>query len=134
MMEMPRPDARKPGEDQGSLFGVASSPTEHGHKRHSLAFARAIKAAQDRELLEDVDEAAASLAMAGAWSLDEFEAQNKPYGPSKIVGELRELLGVMHMTPEARNTQTEANIADLMDRLEEMDSDDASGTEIPHTR
>lgn len=122
---MPRRDARAPGDEQESLFKVTESPTEHGHSRHALAFSRAIKAATARGLLEDVDEAVASLALAGAWSLDAFEAQNKPYGPSKIVGELREVLASMNMTPEARNSETEANITDLVARLEEMDTDDA---------
>lgn len=129
---MPRPDRNAPKAGQDELFQLGTTPASRDHGRHSLAFIRAITAATERGMLEDVDEAVASLALAGAWALDSFEQQNKPYGPSKIVGELRDTLAAMGMTPEARNSATEANIGDLVARLEAMDEDD-SDTAAPHT-
>lgn len=130
---MPRPDRHAPKDGQSELFQLGTTAATPANARHSLAFMRAITAATDHGLLEDVDEAIASVALAGAWSLDQFEAQNKPYGPSKIVGELREVLASMGMTPEARNSATEANIGDLVDRLAAMDEDEHGDAAAPHS-
>lgn len=136
---MPRPDSNAPGPEQQGLFdGTALSPEEYAPVlqsargrldlvltgRHSQATARAIAAAQAAELISDVDEAATTLLRAGAWALDAFEAQNKPYGPSKLMQGMNETLRELHMTPEARQDDTDDAMGELLAQMAGMDADD----------
>lgn len=91
--------------------------------RHSQAVDDALDAAREADLIGDVDAAAATLLRSGAWALDAFEAQNKPYGPSKLLPAMSEALRDLRMTPEARNTETETNIGAWMAALGRLDAD-----------
>lgn len=135
---MPRPDPRAPGAGQSELF-EPSEPV--GQKRagqvlrgrHSVAVDAALDAARAQQVVTDVDEAAATLLRAGAWSLDAFEAQNKPYGPSKIIPALTEALRELHMTPESRQTgTTDGAIAELLRDLNTLEDVNGDAT-VHHT-
>lgn len=131
---MPRPDPKAPRAGQESLF-EALGETRQGQVlrgRHSEAMDRALDAARAAELVADVDEGLATVLRAGAWSLDVFEAQNKPYGPSKIVQALTEALREANMTPGARVTDTDAAIAALLADLGTVDTDADDDAAIHH--
>ena len=120
---MPRPDPNAPGPGQGGLFEVQPKARDY-RARHSAAVDKARAAGRSAELISDVDEAAATLLRAGAWSLDAFEAQNKPYGPSKLMQGMNEALRELHMTPESRGTDTEGDLAALAAQLGQIQVDD----------
>lgn len=114
---MPRPDPRRPRENQAALF--AAPPTNKDavladQGRHSQAFRAAIRAANEAGHLEEIDGALASSLIAAAWSLDQFEAQNKPYGSTKLLQPIVEALREARMTPDSRQTETEDHIAELV--------------------
>ena len=123
---MPRPDPKEPGPGQDALFEATAQPRAGQvlRGRHSKAVDRALAAARSAELISDVDEAAATLLRAGAWSLDAYEAQNKPYGPSKLMQGMNEALRELHMTPESRGTDTEGDLAALAAQLGRIQVDD----------
>lgn len=81
--------------------------------RHAKAVETAIAAERKDGALTDGDEAALSLVRAGAWALDCFEAQNKPYGPAKLLDPILAALKELRMTPETR-------AAGSADRMEEF--------------
>lgn len=118
---MPRPDPRRPREGQDSLFPAPTTGDDMrlNRGRHQLAFHEALDAAHDAGHIDRVDGALASVLMAGAWALDAFEAQNRPYGPTKIVDQLTAALREAHMTPDSRATDTEADerLAALLQEL-----------------
>ncbi|MBF6483853.1 hypothetical protein IU431_06735 [Nocardia otitidiscaviarum] len=70
------------------------------------------------------DDAALVLVRAGAWALDCFEAQNKPYGPAKLLGPILDALKELRMTPETR-------AAAQTDALEELLRDLANPAAAP---
>lgn len=129
---MPRPDPRRPREGQAELFGADAIPRAEPDMlvrgRHSEAMDRALNAAADKGLTEDVDEGLLTLARAGAWSLDAFEAQNKPYGPAKLLDPLREVLAAARLTPDARQTTVDDQIAELLADLGDPDPADQPTT------
>ncbi|WP_228781489.1 hypothetical protein [Nocardia cyriacigeorgica] len=96
--------------------------TEPG--RHSAAVERAISAERADGTLTDRDDAALALVRAGAWALDCFEAQNKPYGPAKLVNPILDALKELRMTPETR-------AAAQTDALEELLRDLATPAPAP---
>ena len=132
---MPRPDPKAPRVGQESLFEQVGEARQGQvlRGRHSEAMDRALAAARNAELVDAVDEGLATVLRAGAWSLDVFEAQNKPYGPSKIVQQMTEALREAHMTPEARKTDTDAAIASLLEDLASMDTEADDDAPLPHT-
>lgn len=87
--------------------------------RHAKAVEQAITAARSDELLGDADEAALALVRAGAWALDTFEAQNKPYGPSKIINPILDALKELRMTPETRAVAQDDTVSMLLRELAE---------------
>lgn len=123
---MPRQNPDRPRAGQHALFDdpttADSQRTDGG--RHTRAMAGAIKAAQDVGHLDEIDAGLATVLIAGAWSLDSFEAQNKPYGPSKIVPAIVEGLREARMTPDSRQTDTEDRIADLVAELGTAEDDE----------
>lgn len=116
---MPRPNPLAPGPGQGSLFPAPTTGDDmrHNRGRHQTAFSQALDIAYDQGLIDSVDGALASTLMAGAWSLDSFESQNKPYGPSKIVQPILDALRAAHMTPDTRPDTTDDAISQLVAEL-----------------
>lgn len=127
---MVRPDPRRPREGQDALFEpeAIKTPDMVLRGRHSEAMDRAVDAARAVDALDDVDDGLITVLRAGAWSLDAFEKQNKPYGPSKIIGEMVEALREARMTPDSRAAATDDSIKELLNDLALPDD-----TEIPHT-
>lgn len=123
---MPRPDPRAPKAGQESMFDdlPAAMPGKLVRGRHSDAVDRALAAARDKDLIQDEDEALATLVRAGAWSLDAFESQNKPYGPSKLIAPVVEALRELRLTPDSRASETDENLKELLSGLDA--SDDAT--------
>lgn len=124
---MPRPDPRRPRDGQEPLF---PSPTTKDDMRldtgrHQLAFADALHRAYDDGTMTETDGALASTLLAAAWSMDAFEAQNKPYGSTKLLSQVVEALHEAHMTPESRGTDTDDRIAALVDELARAEDVDA---------
>ncbi len=61
---------------------------------------------------------------ASAWSLDSMERSGHHYGPAKLLPGITEALREAHMTPESRQTDTDAAIMQLLADLAAVDSDD----------
>ena len=122
---MPRPDPRAPGTGQAELFGAApiAGPVDG---RHSKAVDRAFSAAAAADLLRPEDEALVTLVRSAAWSLDAFEAQNKPYGPSKLLQPVTEALRELRLTPDSRATETDDSLKELLNDLGGTTTDDAA--------
>lgn len=78
------------------------TPPNRGPGRHEKALDRAITAAHNRGLVEDLDEALVSLARASAWALDQAEADGKPYAVASISAPYRECLAALQLTPADR--------------------------------
>ncbi|WNO26663.1 terminase small subunit [Gordonia phage Rahul] len=126
---MPRPDPREPGAGQESLFEPIESAAQRRagqllRGRHSVAMDKAIAAARDAEVLGDIDDGLATVLRAGAWALDSMETSGHHYGPAKLVPAITEALRDAHMTPEARVTDTDTAIADLLRDLAAAEADD----------
>lgn len=126
---MARPDPRRPREGQTELFEAVAvqRPDMVLRGRHSDAMDRAVTAARDQGALDTVDDGLVTVLRAGAWSLDAFEKQNKPYGPSKIIGEMVEALREARMTPDSRAEATDDSIKELLHDLAVPDD-----AEVPH--
>lgn len=123
---MPRPDPNRPREGQHALF---EPPTTKDSQRldggrHTRAMAGALDAAREAGALASIDDGLATVLLSGAWSMDSFEAQNKPYGPTKLVSQMVEALREARMTPDSRQTETEDRIADLVKELATAEDDD----------
>ncbi|MCQ4120415.1 hypothetical protein [Rhodococcus tibetensis] len=103
-------------DDDAGLF-AAPKPAPPPKGRHSEAVERALAAAERRHMVEDVDEALLVAVRAGAWALDTFEAENKPYGPSKLLTPYIEALREARLTPDSRATETDDNLKGLLDAL-----------------
>lgn len=131
---MPRPDPHRPREGQLGLFEAEAvqEPDKVLRGRHSDAMDRALNAARAQQAMTEVDDGLATVLRAGAWALDAFEKQNKPYGPSKIIGELVEALREARLTPDSRDVATDSSIKDLIHVLNEAD-DTTSGAEVSYT-
>ena len=65
----------------------------------------------------------ASTLMAGAWALDAFEAQNKPYGPTKLIDQLVAALREARLTPDSRGDATDDAIQELLADLGAADDE-----------
>lgn len=116
---MPRPDPRRPRAGQLGIFEeqAVKKPDQVLRGRHSEAMDRAIIAAQDQDALSPIDEGLQTVLRAGAWSLDVFESQNKPYGPTKIIDGMVAALREARMTPDSRDVATDDEIKDLLHEL-----------------
>lgn len=127
---MGRPDPRAPGDNQGDLF--ENVPIYRENKlvrgRHSDAMDSAIAAARDSAIVDTIDDGLLTVLRAGAWALDSLEAQNRPYGPAKILNPLVDALREAHMTPDSRAAATNDAVSQL---IEELSRDDDPTT--PHT-
>lgn len=123
---MPRPDPRAPGADQESLFDPPTTKDSQrlDGGRHTRAMSGALEAARNAGLIDAIDEGLGSVLLSSAWSLDSFEAQNKPYGPSKLVPAVVEALREARMTPDSRQTDTEDHIEDLVRELATAEDDE----------
>lgn len=123
---MPRPDPRAPGDGQESMFDAV--PVERpGHVlrgRHSAAVDAALDAAREADLIGDVDAALATFVRSAAWAVDAFEAQNKPYGPAKLLQPVTDALRELRMTPDARQTETDDKIKELLHELAQAEGGD----------
>lgn len=128
---MPRQDPHRPREGQEALFAeppASKDAVRLDTGRHTAAFRSSIAAAYEAGHLDAIDGALASSLIAAAWSLDSFEAQNKPYGSSKLLTPIVEALREARMTPDSRQTETEDHIATLVADLaaaEESEREDA---------
>lgn len=116
---MPRPDPRRPRAGQLGIFEeqAVKEPDQVLRGRHSEAMDRALMAAQDQDALSAIDEGLQTVLRAGAWSLDVFESQNKPYGPTKIIDGMVAALREARMTPDSRDVATDDEIKDLLHEL-----------------
>ena len=116
---MPRPDPRRPRAGPLGIFEeqAVKKPDQVLRGRHSEAMDRAIIAAQDQDALSPIDEGLQTVLRAGAWSLDVFESQNKPYGPTKIIDGMVAALREARMTPDSRDVATDDEIKDLLHEL-----------------
>lgn len=121
---MPRPDPRRPRDGQEPLFPAPSTKDDMrlNSGRHQLAFNDALNTAYDAGHITDLDGALATTLMAGAWALDAFEAQNKPYGPTKIIDQLVNALREARLTPDSRGDSTDEAIKQLLADLAEADT------------
>lgn len=126
---MPRPDPRRPRDGQIDLFEDApiKRPDKLTRGRHSEAMDAAIRAAEERDLVDDVDKGILTTLRAGAWALDSLEASEHHYGTAKLLQPLLEVLREARMTPESRQTASDDAVAEL---LKELNSDDPAP---PHT-
>lgn len=124
---MPRPNPYRPREGQYSLIPEPASrdAVRENRGRHSVAFAAALDRAHDDGIIGEADGALASTLLAGAWALDSFEAQNKPYGPSKVIDPILAALRAAQMTPDSRADDTDENIEALLQELAAPDSEPA---------
>nr|DAI73900.1 MAG TPA: hypothetical protein [Caudoviricetes sp.] len=124
---MPRPNPYRPREGQYSLMPEPSTRDDvrDNRGRHSAAFAAALDRAYDDGIIGEADGALASTLLAGAWALDSFEAQNKPYGPSKTIDPILAALRAAQMTPDSRADDTDENIEALLQELAAPDSEPA---------
>ncbi|MFC4127396.1 hypothetical protein [Nocardia rhizosphaerae] len=116
---MPRRHSRDPEQGQESLLPEmpANAVVRTRPGRHSEAVERAIDAERNDGTLDDRDDAALSLVRAGAWALDALEAQNKPYGPSKLINPILDALKELRMTPETRATAQDDQVQELLREL-----------------
>lgn len=129
---MPRPDPRAPGRGQLGLFEdeAVKKPSQVLRGRHSQAMDRALQSGRAQGALADVDEGLETLLRAGAWALDAFEAQNKPYGPSKVLDPMLAALREAHLTPDSRAAATDDAVTELLKELA-ADDEPAPGP-LPH--
>lgn len=120
---MPRPDPHAPKDGQHPLFEPPTSKDSQrlDGGRHTRAMANALQAATEAGQLDPIDGGLATVLLSGAWSLDSFEAQNKPYGPTKLVSQLVEALREARMTPDSRQTDTDDRISELVAELATAD-------------
>lgn len=129
---MPRKNTRRPRLGQEALFEAApiaeAQPGEIAYGRHSRTVDAALAAALDTDLIDDIDGALATTVRAGAWALDQGEAMNRPYLPSKTVPAMVEAIRELGLTPEARKASTNDEISSLIAELGNADDT----TEIPH--
>lgn len=126
---MPRPDPKQPGPGQDSLdLDIERTAVPRAGQvlrgRHSKAMDEAIAAARDAELVGDVDKGLTTVLRASAWALDSMERSGHHYGPAKLLPGITEALREAHMTPESRQTDTDAAIMQLLADLAAVDSDD----------
>lgn len=123
---MPRPDPRRPREGQEALFPAPTTGDDMrlGTARHQAAFHDALNEAYDRGTMDAMDGALASTLMAGAWALDSFEAQNKPYGPSKLIDPILNALRAACMTPDTRPDDGQDTLAELLREISAPDEVD----------
>jgi hypothetical protein len=123
---MKHPDPNRPRDGQAPLFEppTSSDSQRMDGGRHTRAMAGAIDAARNVGGLDAIDDGLATVLLSGAWSMDSFEAQNKPYGPTKLVSQMVEALREARMTPDSRQTETEDKIADLIKELSTADDDE----------
>lgn len=129
---MPRPDPRRPREGQLGLFEkqAVKEPDMVLRGRHSEAMDRAIIAAQDQDGLAAMDEGLETVLRAGAWALDSFESQNKPYGPTKIIDQMVAALREARMTPESRDVATDDEIKELLHDLGPSTPSDSTSSHV----
>lgn len=138
---MPRPDPKQPGRDQQALFEATEAVAQDRagqvlRGRHSVAFDVALAAAADQQIIADPDGALASTLRAGAWALDSMERSGHHYGPAKLIPGITEALREAHMTPESRQTDTDAAIVALLTDLADVEAestehDDAALPDAP---
>ena len=77
--------------------------------RHSDMLEKAITAAQEKNLVDDLDMGMVSVARAAAFALDEAEKQAKPgYVIAQLLTPYREALAELKLTPTARNAAAPA--------------------------
>lgn len=123
---MPRMNPDRPREGQAPLFDPPTTKDSQRMDggRHTRAMVGALEAAHNAGAMGDIDDGLATVLLSGAWSMDSFEAQNKPYGPTKLVSQMVEALREARMTPDSRQTETEDRIADLVKELATAEDDD----------
>lgn len=135
---MPRPDPRRPREGQQPLFAppTTSDDMRLNAGRHQLAFNESLNAAFDSGYMGKEDGALASALMNAAWAMDAFEAQNKPYGPTKLLDQVVAALREAKMTPDARGDSTDDDLRELLAGLgapdDELDGIDDGTAALPH--
>lgn len=117
---MPRKNPRRPREGQEALFAPPTSNDDMlvNRGRHANAMGAALTQAHEQGLIDDIDQGLATVLLAGAWALDSFEAQNKPYGPSKMIEPMLNALTAACMTPQARGSETDDHIQELLQRMQ----------------
>ena len=136
---MPRPDPRAPREGQEALIPLERVGEEREgmvlRGRHSDAVDAALQAAQDGGVVTDIDGAAATMLRAAGWALDLHERRGQPYGPAKLLQPVTELLRELNMTPEARKSDADDALAELVKQMGGFDDDSASerGASVHHT-
>lgn len=128
-MGMPRPDPKAPATGQDSLFEAVEMTAvrrrgERLRGTHSEAMDDAIAAARSAQIVGDADGGLLTVLRAGAWALDSMEASGHHYGPAKLIPGITEALRDAHMTPESRQTDTDAALLELLAEMATVDSDD----------
>lgn len=120
---MPRPDPSRPRKGQESLFEdlPVSMPDKVLRGRHGVAMDQALDAARDRGAIDDLDGGLATVLRAGATALDMLEAQNRPYGPAKLIDPMVNALREARMTPESRGGETDDSIKELLADMARID-------------
>ena len=125
---MPRPDPNRPRKGQESLFEdlPVAMPDKVLRGRHGIAMDGALDAARERGAIDDIDGGLATVLRAGATALDMLEAQNRPYGPAKLIDPMVNALREARMTPEARGGETDDSIKELLADMARIDDNDDS--------
>lgn len=123
---MPRPHPSEPKDGQMDLieYEAVKKVGEIIRGRHSIAVDAALAAAAEQGYTDEVDKALLTTIRAGAWALDSFELQNKPYGPSKTIEPMLAAIREAGLTPEVRAAHTNDNVDVLLENL--MAADDPS--------
>lgn len=132
---MPRPDPTRPRAGQLGLFETEAvkQPDQVLRGRHSEAMDRALVAAKEQDALGVIDDGLVTVLRAGAWSLDAFESQNKPYGPSKIIEPMVNALREARLTPDSRAAAADDEVKALLEALADDEDDDTHTAPAPHT-
>lgn len=82
-------------------------------------------------MLRPEHEALQTVVRSCGWALDCFEAQNKPYGPAKLVPAAVEALRELKLTPAAQADETDEKLRELLDDIGRATVD--TPAEVPHS-
>lgn len=107
-------------------FVPQAAPRKLRTGRHTESMNKALAAAREHDLVDDIDDGLTAVLRAGAWALDEMEATGSQYGPSKLIGPMLEALREAHMTPDSRQLAADDAVTQLL--REFADDDDSTAT------
>ncbi|MFL0579169.1 hypothetical protein [Dietzia sp. 179-F 9C3 NHS] len=117
-----------PPED-GGLFDLPAQDTG----RHERAFIEAFTAGESARMLEPIDRALMSVALAGAAALDRAEAIGSPgksvYPVAQLIGPTREVLESLRLSPSVRASAVDDAIEGV---LRDLATPADGPAQVPH--